>query len=534
MRIARWSITLAAALALAFAVAAGDEPRRPGRITAAVGAASTVTALDDFVLFGWLAPPLAFSQPERLAELAAAGLDLVLPSYDSTGRIEGRREDVLARLDAAEALGLRCIVWDDRFEALARWGIESAPGQARIDSIVADYRDRPGFLAYYLGDEPARPWRWLPLLHRELRERDPAHPAWNNLLGRVSFPDRESWIDYTRAYLDSVKPAVLCDDHYDFTEDGDRGHFVENAAGLAALAREYGLPFWSIVQLMQHHSYRALEAGELRWQVSHLLAYGARGIGYFTYWTPPPDPVQRWNPAVIDHRGARTPWYERIAGFDRDVRAAGETLAGLAWVATEHAGSVPIGATPFAPDDWVAEVEGRAALGQFVGADGTPYVLVANSDSLAARTITLGLRGASGAARLGGAPGAWTTLPTTAVGATRRLALDLEAGGFVLLRLDGTFDRLLAGRLGPLARVAPNPARGEARLALSRLAAGARLEIVDAVGRRIWARALPAGSADVAWRGERADGAAAAPGLYFARVEDGRGVAVVRLVWLGR
>jgi len=533
MRFARSSIIQAATLALAFTAAAGDEPRRPGRVAAAVGSATLGAADERFVLFGWLAPPLEFSQPERLAELAAAGLDLVLPSYDSTGRLEGRREDNLAKLDAAAAVGVRCIVWDDRFPAFQRWGVETPLGRARLDSIVADYRDHPGFLAYYLGDEPSPPWRWLPALHHELLERDPAHPAWNNLIGRVGFPDRATWLAYTRSYLDSVKPAVLCNDHYDFTAAGDRGQFVENAAGLAALAREYGLPFWSIVQLMEHHGYRALDPGELRWQVSHLLAYGARGIGYFTYWTPRPDPVHNWNPAVIDHRGDRTHWYERLAAFDRGVRVAGETLAGLAWIATEHAGSTPVGGTPFAADDWIAEVEGRAALGHFVDRDGTPYVLVANSDSLAARRVTLALRGAGGAARLGEAPGSWTPLPVDAADGGRRIVLDLESGGFALLRLEGTFDRLLAGRLGPLAAARPNPARGTVWLALSRLAADARLEIVDATGRRFWARTLPAGSAEVVWRGERSGGAAAPPGLYFARVEDRRGVVVVRISWLG-
>src|SRR5262245_62413032 len=133
MRLARWAVAVAAALALAFAVAAGDEPQRPGRVSAAAGAPAPAsaagTALDHFVLFGWLAPPLEFPQPERLAELAAAGLDVVLPSYDGEGRLEGRRDDNLAKLDAAAALGLKCIVWDDRFAT-----VSDRPD--RVDSIV--------------------------------------------------------------------------------------------------------------------------------------------------------------------------------------------------------------------------------------------------------------------------------------------------------------------------------------------------------------------------------------------------------------
>ena len=37
---------------------------------------------------------------------------------------------------------------------------------------------------------------------------------------------------------------------------------------------------------MPHLSYRDPTEAELAWQVFHALAFGARGISYFTYWTP--------------------------------------------------------------------------------------------------------------------------------------------------------------------------------------------------------------------------------------------------------
>jgi hypothetical protein len=41
-----------------------------------------------------------------------------------------------------------------------------------------------------------------------------------------------------------VQPAVLSTDHYDHLVDGDAWLFIENVAGTAQVAREYGLPFW--------------------------------------------------------------------------------------------------------------------------------------------------------------------------------------------------------------------------------------------------------------------------------------------------
>jgi hypothetical protein len=113
------------------------------------------------------------------------------------------------------------------------------------------------------------------------------------------------------------------------------------------------------------------------------------------------------------------------------------------------------------------------------------------------------------------------------------VTIDLEAGGFALLRLHGLFGSLLTGRGGPLLEARPNPARGEAQFALTRLAEDARLEVLDAAGRRVWSKELSAGETTLTWRGERDGGGVARAGAYFVRVEDRRGTAALRFVWLG-
>src|SRR2546427_178110 len=75
----------------------------------------------------------------------------------------------------------------------------------------------------------------------------PPRPGWNNLLGRIGFRTHDDWIAYLRDYTSQVKPAVLSTDHYDHFVNSERGEFVENVAGTAQVAREYGLPFWGIV-----------------------------------------------------------------------------------------------------------------------------------------------------------------------------------------------------------------------------------------------------------------------------------------------
>ena len=509
----------------------GDSPAVPGRVVSgpAVAARTAGPAGDRFVTFGWVSPPASLTTDARVAEMAEAGLTLAMPAWNDSGR----REDNIARLDFAAAHGLRCLLWDARFGRFETLDPSSAAGGALLDSIVADYRDRLAFFGYYLGDEPPRSiWPLLESIAGPLRQRDPAHPAWNNLLGRGSFVSRAAWECHTRDYIAALHPAVLCNDHYDFHLDGDVGLFVENVAGLAAMAREAGLPFWAIVQLVQHGPFRALTPGELAWQTSMLLAYGARGIGYFTYWTPAPDTVWNWQPAIISHEGQRSAWYPVVAGLNGRVRAAGETLAGLTWLATVHAGSTPPGGKPFVPEAVVGSVEGRAALGHFTDGHGVRHVLVANSDSLAAQQVALTLRGQRRVWRLGGEAGEWRPVTTLSVPGGERVALDLEPGGLVLLRISGPFSPLGAGR-GPGLGVYPRPAHREVSLSVSGLGPGGHVEILDAGGRRVRSWRPGSDEATLSWRGERDRGGSAPPGFYFVRAEDTEGVSVSRLEWLG-
>lgn len=505
------------------AEAAAPARARPSAGRSAPAAARQAAAsLPRFALFGWVSPPNESTTAARIQELAGAGLNVAVPAWNDSGHLA----DNLRRVRFAADNGVRCLAWDDRFERVYFGGA----GMALLDTIVADYASEPGFLGYYFTDEPpATDFPLLARIYADLAARDPVHPAWDNLNGLKGFPNRAAWESYMREFIETVHPTVLCNDHYDFLVGQDRGDFVENAAALRAIADEYGLPFWSIVLLVQHGPYRGLDPGELRWQVSQLLAYGARGVGYFTYWTPAPDPQWNWQPAVIGYDGRRSPWYDVLAAFNPGVRAAGETLADLTWLSTQHAGSVPRGGAAFVPDAWIRAVEGRAAIGRFAGGSADRYLLVANSDSLAPQTIGLLLPHTRRAWKQATPAGSWNEVRAVPAepGGTR-VSLRLDSGDFVLLRLLPDL-----GASGPVLALGPNPARVAVRFAVSSIGADARLEVLDALGRRVWSTALVPDSGPVAWSGEREGGGRARPGIYFARVTDAGGVTTARFSWLG-
>ena len=527
-RLASILVSASVILMLAAATAAGDRsfgtaPALPARTVSHPGTAS----LAPFTLFGWVSPPVAFTTPERYAELADAGLNTTVLAWQDPGTPEENAK----RLACTRPVGVRNLLLDLRLDLVH----ENFPGTiALLDTIVATYQSDPAFLGYYLGDEPGlsefpRLAEWF----RLLRAHDPLHPGWNNLHGRLAFSAHDDWIAYLRAYASQVQPAVLCTDDYDHLVTGDRGQFIENVAGTAQVAREYGLPFWGIVLVIKHGSYRDVDDALLRWQVAQWLSYGCRGVGYFTYWTPAPDTTLNWGEGMITYdTGERTTHYDQVQTLNLRLKPLGEVLAGLAWLSTEHSGGTPIGGTAFTGDSLVGGVEGRATLGTFAGADGTPYLFVANRDSSAAQTIALELDGERNVDRFGDA-GGWASWPSTPTPHGRHVELPLAAGDFTLLRLSGGCPGLSSGTCAATLDAAPNPGSVSVRFAATRVSGGSTLTILDVNGRRVWARALDGEAPVVVWDGHTGDGARARPGFYWARLTDANGSVVRRVAWLG-
>src|SRR4029077_2690145 len=190
----RLTRTALSALALLLVAAIAGSRMAPGPAAAA-------SAIPRFTLFGWVSPPPDPTTPARYAEMAGVGMNVALPEWDDPHA----RDENFRRLDDAAAAGIRSLGADERFSSVVALGIDTPEALAVVDSIVADYRDRPGFLGYYLGDEPkSDDWPVLQKLFPLLRARDPDHPAWNNLAGIRGFGDSALWVADNRGYLERM------------------------------------------------------------------------------------------------------------------------------------------------------------------------------------------------------------------------------------------------------------------------------------------------------------------------------------------
>ncbi|MGD9762752.1 MAG: hypothetical protein AB7V27_03445 [Candidatus Binatia bacterium] len=319
----------------------------------------------------WCAPPLAELNEDRVAEIAAAGFTIIGAPCEGVLDVASNRR----ALELVHRYQLGMWVADHRIYAAATG---DAAAQAQLAAVVADYRDAPALRGYMVLDEPAVDgFPAVAITVAGLRDADPERLAYVNLLPDYVPPHllgAPSYADYLEQFAAQVRPQMLSVDYYPFGEHKDRSTFFANLGALRSTALRHDLPFMWIALAMPHGPYRDPTEAELAWQLFHALAFGARGVSYFTYWTPPGGGEWNFRNGLIEH-GRPTVRYFQAAQLNRQLRAIGDALA--AWRSIAIADSRGEIAAPF-PIGPIAGIDGGAVtVGLFAdGRDGIAALLV--------------------------------------------------------------------------------------------------------------------------------------------------------------
>jgi hypothetical protein len=325
----------------------------------------------------WSGPPAAFNTIERYKEVKEANFTVAFPP-DNGLSVEGNKK----MLGFCQQVGLKAIVSDGRM-CYSIGGSEDR--KKDLDAMIADYGNHPALLGYHIVDEPsAIAFDGLAEVNAYLKEKDPKHPGFINLLPTYArnFPGAlgtATYEEYVRQYVRKVKPLVISYDHYHFTNAGDREDFFENLETIRRVSIESKTPFWNIVLLTQHFDYRHLTEAKLRFEAMQTLAFGGRGLVWFTYWMPAgvPEP-QSWKHSMILADGSRDPHYEQVKRLNLEVKAIGDALGLCESIAVFHHGD---GATIKLTESPIIATEGKLTVGVFKHRfDGKTLALVTNRD----------------------------------------------------------------------------------------------------------------------------------------------------------
>jgi hypothetical protein len=381
---------------------------------------------DDFVISYWCNPPVRFNTLERYREIKEANFTVAMRAGGQGYTAEQNRQ----MLDYCQQVGLKAIVADGRIPFAIGGNADAArAAKAAIDAAVKDYADHPALLAYYIVDEPgAGAFPGLGEVVGYLKEKDPKHPGYINLLptyGRdFNVLGTKTYDQYVRSFVAQVKPAMISYDHYNLTANGDRADFFENLATVRQVALEANTPFWNIVLAVQHFAYRNLTEAELRFEAMQTLAYGARGLLWFTYWSPAEtDSSAKWEHALINPDGSRDPHYDMVKRINAEVLAIAKELRGAKSVAVHEPPAKPTTAPITPADSPIRVTSAQLTVGVFETKDGKHFALLASRDYKNAINTRVGLPTAG--ERFDPASGAWSGMEN---------ALTLPAGGAALLR----------------------------------------------------------------------------------------------------
>lgn len=278
--------------------------------------------------------------------------------------------------------GLKCFV-DDPNVSTQMWSLEMSDAEVakRVDAMVSKFRDNPAVYGYYLIDEPTAPLfaniaRWA----GAVKKADPKATPYVNLLPiGAQGPGSKDYEDYLEQYVKVFRPTYISYDHYTLADDGSvRPSLYMNLEVMRKVSMRHGIRFWNIVLANSHFRYADVTQGGLNLQVYATLAYGGRGVSYFTYFAPL---VGNYRNAAVDQFLNKTQTWDMMRQVNLQIHQLGPTYLKLKSVNVFHNQDVPEGCKGMDSSKFLSEAGGGSFLvGEFEGEDKTPYVMVVNKN----------------------------------------------------------------------------------------------------------------------------------------------------------
>ncbi len=273
------------------------------------------------------------------------------------------------------------------------------------EAVAAEFKSHPALGMYYLWDEPnTTNFKHLAEVRDAIRKEDPTHLGWINLLPNYATPDQlvaESFTQYLDRYVEEVKPQFLSYDFYGIVQEAGatmlRKGFFDNLEEVSKKARKQAIPFWAFVLATPFGPHPTPAEGELRFQVFASLAYGARGIQYFTYWTPENaegvSSYTAFKDGPISADGTKTPSLDLIGKVNSEVHSLAPALVKLTLESVKHFETIDEELEAFSPGYGIDSLRGSTVITSFFSdRDANWWVLVVNRSFELDGEVTLTLQ----------------------------------------------------------------------------------------------------------------------------------------------
>jgi len=163
-----------------------------------------------------------------------------------------------------------------------------------------------------------------------------------------------------------------------------KGYF-ENIGAVRNIALKNRIPFWNIVLSNTHFTYIEPSYASLCFQLYTTLAYGGRGISYFTYFAPD---IGNYRFAPIDQFGHKTPTWFILQNINLQIHAVGQVYTKLKSVNVFHFPKSEECPDGLESSRFLSSLNGDNLLvGEFENAEGTPFLIVVNKSLIKSQAI---------------------------------------------------------------------------------------------------------------------------------------------------
>ncbi|MBQ9709264.1 MAG: hypothetical protein IJV67_01425 [Clostridia bacterium] len=199
---------------------------------------------------------------------------------------------------------------------------------------------------------------------------------------------------YVDDYLEIYDPQILSYDYYPLRSNGTMSDgYFENMSIIRRKAMGKEIPFWVYIQTCKYSGgVRVPSEADIHWQVNTALAYGCKGIQYFTYVIPSRMDTGTWEAAMIGHDGKPTDIYYYAQKVNKYIADVDEVL-----MCSLSKGIMKAGATPatIPAEDVItgygklASVDGESVLVGCFDYKGKDAYYVVNNDVYVDCDITL-------------------------------------------------------------------------------------------------------------------------------------------------
>jgi hypothetical protein len=278
-------------------------------------------------IIGWSGIPESETNIQRYQQMKDGGFTHSVTFFKSL-------KNLIKALKVADEVGMKIIA--------------SCPEiKSKTELTIKQLMNYPALGGYYIIDEPnISDFKKLKTIVQTIRSIDDQHICYINLFPNYAgeyFLGTKSYNEYVSEFVKEIPVQVLSFDNYPIQTQGFRPDFYDNLEYISRVAKESGKPFWAFTLSVAHADYPIPTIGELRLQNFSNLAYGAKALQYFTYWTPSGSSWD-YNNAPVTEGGQLTDVYDRVKQLNKEVKAVSAVFKNSKVISVYHTGStVPKG-----------------------------------------------------------------------------------------------------------------------------------------------------------------------------------------------